>query len=437
MEQLIAYMNGERVGVFTKLTNGAHQFLYDKEWIESKKGRPLSLSLPLQYQAHTSSCVLNYFDNLLPDLNEVRDRIVARYQADSRLAFDLLKQVGKDCVGAISLHATEGTPNPKKLDYEVLTSEHLGKVLAAYKADLPLGMLREDHDFRISVAGVQEKTALLKKGEQWCIPKGATPTTHIIKLPIGEIKQPNAILDMTDSVENEYLCILLAKELGFSVPHAEIIHCEDTKAIAIERFDRRWGKDNSWLIRLPQEDMCQAFGKPSAIKYESDGGPGIAEIMDLLLGSSNALADREAFMRFQVFQWIIGATDGHAKNFSLFLEPSGTYRLTPFYDILSAYPILGGKGLNVRSLKLAMGLKASKGKKYQLDKIYARHFIDTAKSVGFPLDKMNVILDDFIEKLPTAIEAVSQQLPEGFPEHISSTVFRESMKRVRRLSLGR
>ncbi|MCQ1060722.1 HipA domain-containing protein [Photobacterium sp. ZSDE20] len=127
----------------------------------------------------------------------------------------------------------------------------------------------------------------------------------------------------------------------------------------------------------------------------------------------------------------------HAKNSSLFIEPGGTYRLTPFYDILSAYPLLGGKGSNVRSLKLAMSLKATKGKKYQRDKIYARHFIETAQSVGFPVDTMNQILDDFVEQLPIAIDVVSRKLPQGFPEHISSVVLNESMKRIRRLSLGR
>ncbi|MDD1792755.1 type II toxin-antitoxin system HipA family toxin [Enterovibrio sp. ZSDZ42] len=437
METLVAYMNGERVGEFMKLSNGAHEFQYDAQWIENPKGRPLSLSLPLQYQKHASSHVINYFDNLLPDLNEIRDRIVARYQADSRQAFDLLKQVGKDSVGAIALYdPNEDTPTFKQLEYDVLTNERLEKVLSAYKANIPLGMLSDEDDFRISVAGAQEKTALLKLGNDWCIPKNATPTTHIIKLPIGKIKQPDATLDMSDSVENEYLCLLLAKALGLNVPNAEIIHCNDIKALAVERFDRRWSKDEAWLLRLPQEDMCQAFGKPSAIKYESDGGVGIKDIMKLLLGSSNALEDRDAFMRFQVFQWIIGATDGHAKNFSIFLGAGGSYQLTPFYDILSAYPILGGKGLHLRSLKLAMGLKANKGRKYKLDKIFARHFLATAKEVGFSTQRMQAILDEFAKQLPSAIKQVKQQLPEAFPEHVSMVIFEQSLKMVGRVYLA-
>ena len=383
--------------------------------------------------ARSGNGVINYFDNLLPDLPEVRDRIVARYQAKSRQTFDLLKEVGKDSVGAISLLSHDEVPNTKQLNYEILTSDRLKQVLSAYQSNIPLGMLEDESDFRISVAGAQEKTALLKINEQWCIPKGSTPTTHIIKLPIGKIKQPNAVLDMTDSVENEYLCIQLARALGFDVPNVEIIYCDEMKAIAVERFDRRWAKDKSWLLRLPQEDMCQVFGLPSAIKYEADGGPGIKAIMDLLMGSSQSLKDRETFMRFQVFQWLIGATDGHAKNFSIFIDAMGSYHLTPLYDILSAYPIIGGKGLNMRSLKLAMGLTASKGKKYPLDKIYARHFIATAKLVGFDSDRMLDIMNAFIIEMPKAIERVQAQLPEEFPEHIAQSIFHNTLRMVNKL----
>lgn len=138
------------------------------------------------------------------------------------------------------------------------------------------------------------------------------------------------------------------------------------------------------LLRLPQEDLCQAFGLPSAMKYESDGGPGIAAIMTFLLGSSEALKDRYDFMKFMVFQWLTGATDGHAKNFSIYLLPGGSYRLTPFYDIISAFPVLGGTGLHLRDLKLSMGLNATKGRKTEINAIYPRHFLATAKAVNFP-----------------------------------------------------
>lgn len=436
MLELVAYMNGELVGRLQKQSNGAHSFKYDPSWIASDKARPLSLSLKLQLTSIKSDAVINYFDNLLPDTPKVRDRIVARYKVASKQPFDLLKEVGRDSVGAISLLPPNQPYKKEPLNYEILDENKLENVLLAYKSDIPLGMLEEENDFRISVAGAQEKTALLRFNKQWCIPKGNTPTTHIIKLPIGEIQQAQATLDLTDSVENEFLCIELARELGFEVPNVEIIQTSEVKALAVERFDRRWNRDKTKLLRLPQEDICQVKGMPSSIKYESQGGPGIAEIMDLLMGSNNAIEDQYNFMKFQVFQWAIGATDGHAKNFSIFIEKGGSYKLTPFYDILSAYPVLGGRGLNIRKLKLAMGLKATNGKKYEISKIYPRHFIDTAKHVGFDQEKMQSILDEMQIEMPKAIERLKSRLPKEFPTRIADSIFNNSLNMVAKLKLG-
>lgn len=418
MAKLVTWMNNARVGELTRQANGAHSFKYASDWLSHPYARPLSLSLPLQVGNITSAAVYNFFDNLLPDSPQVRDRIVKRYRARSKQPFDLLAEVGRDSVGAVTLLPADALMDTPEMVWEALSEAKLEAVLTAYKADIPLGMINEENDFRISVAGAQEKTALLKVGPRWCIPKGTTPTTHIIKLPIGEIKQPNATLDLRDSVDNEYLCLSLAKALGFAVPDAEIVTAGAVRALAVARFDRRWRADNAVLLRLPQEDMCQAFGLPSSVKYESDGGPGIRQIMDFLMGSSEALHDRHQFMKFQVFQWLLGATDGHAKNFSVFIQPGGSFRLTPFYDIISAFPVLGGAGIHISDLKLAMGLSASKGRKNAVDKIYPRHFMATAKALKFPQDRMAAILQEFAQKVPLALEEVIAALPEGFSERV-------------------
>lgn len=286
------------------------------------------------------------------------------------------------------------------------------------------------------MAGAQEKTALLRMGGHWCIPQGTTPTTHIIKLPIGEIKQPNATLDLRESVDNEFLCLALARELGLAVPEAEIITTPRIRALAVTRFDRRWAQEGRVLLRLPQEDLCQAFGIPSSMKYESDGGPGIAAIMAFLLGSSEALKDRADFMKFMVFQWLVGATDGHAKNFSLFLLPGGSYRLTPFYDIISAFPVLGGTGLHLRDLKLSMGLNATKGRKTEINAIYPRHFLATAKAVNFPGELMLAILQEFAGHVPQAIESARRTLPADFSTHVWRAITENMLKLHARLQQG-
>lgn len=433
MDHLSAWMNGERVGTLTRQKNGAHLFQYDAGWLSNPLARPLSLSLPLQLPALASASVINFFDNLLPDNPRVRERILTRYRAKSMQPFDLLREVGRDSVGALMLLPAEAAAPDLVVRYELLDEARLERILSAYRSDIPLGMIPEERDFRISVAGAQEKTALLETAQGWAVPHGPTPTSHIIKLPIGEIKQPFATLDMRDSVENEYICLALARELGFNVPDARIINAGTLRALAVERFDRRWRADRTQLLRLPQEDICQSLGLASATKYESDGGPGIAAIMSLLMGSSNALEDRDEFMKFQVFQWLIGATDGHAKNFSLFIERGGSYRLTPFYDILSAFPVLGGSGLNIRELKLAMGLSASRGKKTEIDKIFPRHFLATAESVRFSTARMTQILAFFAEALPEAVARVRARLPVGIPPAIAEAIFTNALKMAARL----
>ncbi|HIA8764164.1 TPA: HipA N-terminal domain-containing protein [Escherichia coli] len=138
--------------------------------------------------------------------------------------------------------------------------------------------------------------------------------------------------------------------------------------------------------------------------------------------------------RFQVFQWLIGATDGHAKNFSVFIQAGGSYRLTPFYDIISAFPVLGGTGIHISDLKLAMGLNASKGKKTAIDKIYPRHFLATAKVLKFPEVQMHEILSDFARMIPAALDNVKTSLPTDFPENVVTAVETNVLRLHGRLS---
>ena len=143
-------------------------------------------------------------------------------------------------------------------------------------------MTDNEKDFRISIAGAQEKTALLYYQKKWCRPLGMTPTSHIFKLPIGFIQHQN--MDLSDSCENEYLCLEIARAFGLPVANTRIENFLDVKVLIVERFDRQWSSDKTWLMRLPQEDLCQALGYSPNLKYEADGGPGIAEIYKISIG---------------------------------------------------------------------------------------------------------------------------------------------------------
>lgn len=193
--------------------------------------------------------------------------------------FSLLGAIGRDCVGALQFMPADMDPGPAGVvDGAPLDTAQVGALLGDL-ARAPLG-LTEDASFRISLAGAQEKTALLFKDGGWWAPIGTTPTTHILKPQIGRLNG----VDLSQSVENEYLCMKLTKAIGLPTAEVEIADFDGRRALVIERFDRRWAQDGR-LLRLPQEDMCQALSTPPAIKYEAHGGPGIEKILRALSGS--------------------------------------------------------------------------------------------------------------------------------------------------------
>lgn len=423
--EMFIYMNGQKVGRLRQNAAGKLEMTYAEEWLGSEARRPLSLSLPLSSRKHSGEVVENFFDNLLPDSQPIRNRIQARFGARTNRSFDLLWHIGRDCVGAVQLLPADASMDIRRVDAEPLTDAQIAETLRNYRT-MPLGMGAEI-EFRLSIAGVQEKTALLRLDGEWHRPLGATPTTHIFKLPIGRIEHSN--MDLSDSVENEWLCHLILKAYGIPVAGAEIATFDTVKALVVERFDRRWAEDRSWIIRLPQEDMCQALGVPPALKYESDGGPGIERIMEVLFGSSEGLTDRCTFMATQVVFWLLGAIDGHAKNFSIFLLPGGGFRLTPAYDILSAFPLVAKRQLERTNLRVAMAVRG-KNRHYDWARILYRHWRGTAQACRFPAEEMETIVGDLLDRMDEVIQAVTDQLPPSFPADVVEPIL-DGMREAR------
>ena len=417
--ELYVFMNGRKVGRLSRGASGRLEYAYAAAWLDWEQSRPLSLSLPLTPETYTGDVVENYFDNLLPDSQSIRNRIQARFAARSSRAFDLLWHAGRDCVGAVQLIPEDAeTLDVQRIESIPLSEAEIADTLRNY-ATMPLGMGRE-RDFRISIAGAQEKTALLWHEGNWRLPMGVTPTSHIFKLPIGKIAHSG--LDLSDSVENEWLCHLILKAYGVPVANTEMMNFDGVKVLVVERFDRRWAGDGSWLIRLPQEDMCQALGVPPALKYESDGGPGSERIMNLLLGSAEPLKDRKTFMTLQLLFWLMGAIDGHAKNFSIFLQPGGAFQLTPAYDVMSAYPLVAKRQLERQELKMAMAARG-KSSHYQWSRIQYRHWLSTAGRCQFSQDEMAGLMAELLEGMDGVLERVTSQLPQSFPQEMSASLF--------------
>lgn len=420
-------MNGILIGELKKVTKGGLIFIYNQKWLNMRGARPISLSLPLVDQPFMGDVVYNFFDNLLPDNPQIRARIQAKFHIVTNQPFDLLARIGKDCVGAIQIIDGEIPTFKRKINFEPLAEKEIASILRNYQ-NYPLGMKDNADEFRISIAGAQEKTALLYHNGTWCRPLKETPTSHIFKLPIGYIQHQQ--MDLSDSCENEWLCTQITEAFGLPVAKCDILHFEEVKVLAVQRFDRKMSSDHTWLMRLPQEDMCQALGISPNLKYQSDGGPGMNEIMRILLGSADPIVDRDMFYRSQVLFWLLAAIDGHAKNFSVFIEPEGKYRLTPLYDIMSAYPLMAKKQLQVQKIKMAMALKG-KNTHYHWYNLQRRYFLETAKAVNYSVERAEAILDEMLQQIDSVIEQVSAKLPKKFPSKISQPVF-DGMRLVRK-----
>jgi serine/threonine-protein kinase HipA len=420
---LVVWANGQRVGRWLIPTSGPMEFLYDATWTESPEARPLSLSLPINLDnlPIKGDKAGLYFDNLLPDSEVIRRRIQWRFRTRSGDAFDLLEAVGRDCVGAIQLLPEGKAPeNVFAVEVEPLTDKAIEKRLIAATA-LPSATHDDDgDDFRISIAGAQEKTAFTRHKGRWCKPHSATPTTHIFKLPLGLVGGRQ--VDMSTSLENEWLCTRILAEYGIPIASCDLKQFGSTKALVVTRFDRVLHSSKRYWLRLPQEDFCQATGTPSSLKYEADGGPGLTEIARVLQGSESRDEDLTVLLKAQLLFWMLAATDGHAKNFSLRLLAGGRYRLTPLYDVMSAWPIAGSRGnqIHPKKLKLAMALLGA-SKHYRVAEVQRRHFNMTAKRCGLGAD-MEGIIAEVIARTPSVIERVGSKLPPDFPIRVFESV---------------
>lgn len=427
---LALWMNGAYVGSWNPGISGPDSLQYDPAWTRSEQGRPLSLSLPFKpgNLPHRGPHVRAWFENLLPDSKDIRERMARQYRAGSPDAFDLLSEAGRDCAGALQiLPAGIVSAGVAPLEADLLSNAQVAALLRATTTPQVMGMTGEDADLRISIAGAQEKTALLQMDGQWYLPRGATPTTHILKLPLGLIGGMK--LDMRHSVENEWLCAQILAAYGLPVAACEPLCFEDMKVLAVERFDRTWWvapQGDRRLVRLPQEDMCQAKGLPPTAKYEADGGPGIDAIFQVLEGSLTRDHDRRVFFQAQVLFWMMCATDGHAKNFSLFIRPGGRFQLTPLYDVLSAYPVLGEgpSKISPHRAKLAMAVR-TKNAHWKLKDILRRHWVELGTRHGIVTADgrpAQAVIDDLVAGTPDALARVRAQLPPGFPAEVADSV---------------
>ncbi len=417
---LDVYVGSSRVGKYSREPGGATSFRYDLEWLSSERSFPISLSMPLSDRVWSGEKANAYFDGLLPDDRSVREKIAAREHADSAGVFDLLAVIGRDCVGALRFVPEGLEPgDPEKMAYRPVSDNEIATRIASL-ATTPLGIHGNGDDFRISIAGVQEKTAFLYADGQWQLPLGPTPTSHIFK---PAMKAGPSGADFSDTPWNEWFCLVLCRALNLKTANAEVLIFNGKPVIVAERFDRVW--QDGVLYRLPQEDICQALGIPLIRKYQSHGGPGIMDVLDFLNGAAAPHEDRLSFMKAQIVFWLLAAIDGHAKNFSIFLTPGG-YQLTPLYDVMSAEPYAEFPAQKIK-LPMAIGNKGY----YRLNQIQLRHFYQTAQKFGLPRQDVDSIVSGLATQMDAAIaKAAALAAKAGMPESTLEPIIAGVIKRT-------
>ena len=415
--ELVALLDGQEVGRVRNDARGRLTFVYDGDWRKTRGAYPLSLSMPLAAEEHGPAAVQAFLWGLLPDNERVLDRWAKKFQVSARNVFALISHVGEDCAGAVQF------VTPDRL--EILQSGTDDKVEWLDETGIAkrLQTLREDHAAwrlprdtgQFSLAGAQPKTALLLQKDRWGIPSGRIPTTHILKPPTGHFD---------GHAENEHICLRLGRNLGLPVAETKVVRFENEVAIVIERYDRQPSGNN--IVRVHQEDICQARGIMPTKKYQSEGGPTPADIIDLLRTySTDSVDDIDTFIDALGFNWLIAGTDAHAKNYSVLLASGPTVRLAPLYDVASILPY---DEVELQKIRLAMKI----GGEYKLSQIGLREWQKFARETRFDADKVIASLSSMAEQLPDDVTAVcASAREEGLDNAIIALLAEQLIERAK------
>lgn len=391
---LVAFLNGVRVANIYQTLSGTLRFEYLDDWRDNPDAYPLSLSMPLTAREHRNDAITSFLWGLLPDNERTLQHYGRLFGVSARNPVALLAHMGKDCAGAVQFatpetaDGLEGVPQGR---VEWLNDEEVAKELKTVREHGIPGTSR-DTVGQFSLAGAQPKIALLEERGRWGRPSGRMPTNRILKPPSGEFR---------GFAENEHFCLELAAELALGSVLSRVIKFKQEVAIVVDRFDRV--KRNSVWVRIHQEDVCQALGVMPTRKYESEGGPGITHVISLLRESSTKPEeDVERFLRATALNWVLAATDAHAKNYALLHGTRGV-RLAPFYDLLSYLPYADEE---LHRVKLAMKI----GSAYQVRRVNRRSWAALAKANRIAERTVVENVVAVLEMLPSAVDKTSEKL---------------------------
>ncbi len=329
---LDVYLHDQKAGHLIQDEDGGLSFTYADAYLTLADAPAISVAMPLHNAPYADKIAKSYFSGLLPD-EQARQRLASALGISEGNTFGLLNIIGGECAGALSLLPEgEMPPEQNQQSLEPLTEKKLAQILDLLRAKPLLG---GEEDIRLSLAGAQDKLAVCLADGGIALAKNGRPTTHILK-PFIE--------GLDGTVENEVFCMKLAAKIGLVAPPVTKGSAGETDFILVERYDRI-EEETGTILRLHQEDFCQALSVPPELKYEDEGGPGILQSQNLIQKyTRHPAADRLAFQRMVIFHYLIGNADAHAKNYAL-LYTDGVPDLAPLYDVVctAAYPRLAKK----------------------------------------------------------------------------------------------
>ena len=410
--KLNVFFGNEKAGSLESTENRGVIFYYDKNYLQNENAAALSASLPLQSEEFTQKQCIPFFSGLLPE-EDSRKKIADYLHVSETSTLKLLEALGGECAGLISI-LPEKDNVPQSLlytlnleNYEPLDHSRLTDFIEKMNSR-PL--MKADENLRLSLAGAQEKLALANLNGKWYLPLNGAPSTHILK--------PARTGSLSSLAQNEYICMKLAKNFGLPVPEIELLNIAGKDVFVVERYDRIKKEDS--IQRLHQEDFCQALGIMSTSKYQNDGGPGIADIFDAIKGNCTVPAlETQKFLRYVIFNYLIGNCDSHGKNYSL-LYKHRTVELAPLYDAVSTviYPGLTDK----LSMKI--------GKHYEIQKVSKEDFLLLAENLDIKSSVFLKIFDEFARKSSRAFEALKND--EKVSEDILNLIFATMEERLKK-----
>lgn len=413
MSDSLAVVVGEILaGTVERLGDARLRFVYDDGYRSRPDATPLSLSMPLRIDSHPDRTISPWLWGLLPDNDLVRGCWARQFHVSASSAFSLLSTpIGEDCAGAVRFARPDALAQMLERPGGVtwLSGNEVAQRLRDLRED-STSWLGRTFTGQFSLAGAQAKTALLYEDQRWGVPSGATPTTHILK---------PAVAGLDDHDLNEHLCLDAARRLGLVAVRTRVQRFGSESAVVVDRYDRRI-EDGS-VLRVHQEDICQALSVPPSHKYQNEGGPSPGDIAALFRRVMPAPVANDSIRRFAdalIWNWLIGGTDAHAKNYSLLLAGEQV-RLAPLYDVASALPY----GVHETKLRLAMKL----GGDYRVDP-YKDPWPATARELGLPPDEVLARVREVAAATPDAfadaaksedVTRLKRELPAALTDLVS------------------